>query len=99
MRIPHVYNGNRSHVFLCGMGRRAFLAGTGDQQFVPTALNQEGDFSQTVINYNNGKPVYAKIYDPFYGAYNSNPADCTGPLADQYASSGQLLGPPAVSGQ
>jgi hypothetical protein len=38
---------------------------------VPTLLNRQGNFSQTVINVQNGAPVYATIYDPFHGDYDS----------------------------
>ena len=43
--------------------------------------SQQGDFSQTVINYNMGFRSTANIYDPFYGTSDPNPNDCTGPLA------------------
>ncbi len=83
IRIPHVYNGT-DHAFFYGAweGQR-FTQGEVVESSVPTLLNQAGDFSQTVINYNNGNPVYANIYDPFNGAMDSNPADCTGPFAGQ----------------
>ena len=66
---------------------------------VPTLLNRAGDFSQTVINEQAGEPVYANIYDPFYGAIRSNDADCTGPLADQYCSQGSCWVRPQFSGK
>ncbi|MDE3201081.1 MAG: carboxypeptidase regulatory-like domain-containing protein, partial [Acidobacteriota bacterium] len=89
VKIPRLYNGaNRTFFYVAWEGER-FNQGQVVESSVPTLLNRQGDFSQTVINYNNGAPVTATIYDPFYGAYSSNSADCTGPLADQYASSGQ----------
>jgi hypothetical protein len=65
---------------------------------VPTLLNREGDFSQTVINHQSGDPIYANIYDPFYGAYSTNEADCTGSLASQYSSQGSCWVRPKFSG-
>ena len=83
VRIPHLYNG-KDHTFFYGAweGQR-FNEGQVVKSSVPTLLNQGGDYSQTVINYNNGDPVYATIYDPFNGAMDNNAADCTGPFAGQ----------------
>jgi hypothetical protein len=81
VRLPHLYNGKDKTFFYAGWEGQRFSQGQEVQTDVPTILNHQGDFSQTVINYNNGAPVYATIYDPFYGTYDSNPADCTGPLA------------------
>ena len=88
IRIPHLYNGKDHTFFYAAWEGERFTEGQEIISSVPTLLNHEGDFSNTVINYNNGAPVYATIYDPFYGAYDSNPAHCTGPLADQYKSQG-----------
>ncbi len=79
VRIPHLYNGRDHTFFLCGLGRRTLLAGELIiESTVPTLINQQGDFSETVINYHNGAPVTANIYDPFNGTYHTNPADCAG---------------------
>ncbi|MGA2169018.1 MAG: TonB-dependent receptor [Terracidiphilus sp.] len=88
IRIPHLYNGT-DHTFFYGAweGQR-FTEGQVVLSSIPTVLNQAGDFSQTVVNYKNGNPVYAQIYDPFNGSFDSNPADCTGPLAAQYTAQG-----------
>ena len=57
--------------------------------------------------------LLANIYDPFYGSYDANSADCTGPLAEQFQSDGNAgcspqfpgnkipakLSAPGVSGQ
>lgn len=83
VRIPHFYNGQDKTFFYGAWEGQHFSQGQEIQTSVPTILNRQGDFSQTVINVNNGSPVYATIYDPFYGTYDSNPADCTGPLAGQ----------------
>lgn len=83
VRIPHLYNGRDKTFFYGAWEGQRFDEGQEVLTSVPTILNRQGDFSQTVINVNNGNPVYATIYDPFYGAYDSNPSDCTGPLAGQ----------------
>jgi Carboxypeptidase regulatory-like domain len=76
VRIPHLYNG-KDHMFVYGAweGQR-FSEGQEVVSSIPTILNQEGNFSQTVVNYSNGNPVYAQIYDPFYGTMDNNAADC-----------------------
>jgi hypothetical protein len=89
VRIPHLYNGKDRTFFYAGWEGERYSAGQEIISTIPTLLNRAGDFSQTVINYSNGSPVYANIYDPFYGAYDSNPADCTGPLADQFKAQGK----------
>ena len=83
VRIPHLYNGAGRTFFYAAWEGERFSQGQEVITSVPTLLNHQGDFSQTVINFNNGQPVYANIYDPFYGKYDSNAADCTGPLASQ----------------
>jgi hypothetical protein len=88
VRIPHLYNGRDHTFFYAGWEGERYSAGQEIISTIPTLLNQQGDFSQTVINYLNGSPVYANIYDPFYGSDDSNPADCTGPLAAQFQSQG-----------
>ena len=80
LTIPHLYNG-KDHSFLFRVGRpEIFRADDGCNQCAHLA-EPAGRLSQTVINNNNGVPVTANIYDPFYGTSDSNPNDCTGPLA------------------
>ena len=98
IRIPHAYDGRDRTFFYAAWEGERFSQGEVIESSVPTVLNQAGDFSQTVINYNNGAPVYAKIYDPFNGSYDSNPADCTGPLASQFASQGSCWVRPQFPG-
>jgi len=98
LRIPHLYNGKDRTFFYAAWEGERFSQGQEVISSIPTDLNREGDFSQTVINYNNGAPVYANIYDPFYGHYTSNASQCTGPLADQLASSGQCWVRPQFPG-
>ena len=100
VRIPHLYNGKDHTFFYAAWEGERFSQGATVKSTIPTLLNQQGDFSQTVINYDNttGAPIYAQIYDPFYGAYQTNAADCTGPLADQFASSGKCWVRPQFPG-
>jgi len=57
------------------MEGQRFTQGQVVESSIPTALNQAGNYSQTVVNYNNGAPVYAQIYDPFNGYLDSNAND------------------------
>jgi hypothetical protein len=98
LRIPHLMKSHNQTFFYAAWEGERFSQGQEIISSVPTALNKAGDFSRTVINYNGGSPVYANIYDPFYGAYTSNAAECTGPLADQYANSGQCWVRPQFPG-
>lgn len=96
-KIPHLMKSPQTFFYAAWEGER-FSQGQEIISSIPTDLNRAGDFSQTVINYNNGNPVYANIYDPFNGAYTSNAAQCTGPLADQYSSSGECWVRPQFPG-
>ena len=98
VRIPHLYNGTNHTFFYAAWEGERFSQGATIVSSVPTVLNQQGDFSQTVINVNNGNPVTANIYDPYYGAYSSNSSDCTGPLADQFNSQGNCWVRPQFPG-
>jgi hypothetical protein len=80
-RIPHFYNGKDKTFFYAAWEGERFSQGLSVVSSIPTLLNRSGDFSQTVINYNHGQEVTATIYDPFNGTNDSNPNDCTGPLA------------------
>ena len=83
VRIPHLYNGRDKTFFYGAWEGERFSQGASIISSVPTILNHQGDFSQTVINFANNQPVYATIYDPFNGTLDPNAADCTGPLAGQ----------------
>jgi len=65
--IPKVYSGRNRTFFFFGWEGERFANSQPAKSTVPTLLNREGDFSQTVINYQNGAPVYAQIFDPFTG--------------------------------
>lgn len=94
--IPHLYSGKNRTFFYFGWEGERFSQSQNVESTVPTLQNRLGDFSQTVINYQNGRPVYAQIYDPFHGAYDSQqnwvrpqfpgsviPASATGNLSGQ----------------
>lgn len=66
--IPHVYSGKNRTFFYFGWEGERFSQSQNVESTVPTLLNRQGDFSKTVINYQNGAPVYANIYDPFHGS-------------------------------
>jgi len=83
VRIPHLYNGQDKTFFYGAWEGQRFSEGQSIVSSIPTILNHQGDFSQTVINNINGVPITANIYDPFNGTYDSNSGDCTGPLASQ----------------
>ncbi len=66
LSIPKLYDGkNKTFFFFSWEGER-FSEGQLTESSVPTALNQQGNFSQTIEQYQNGQPVYTKIYDPFH---------------------------------
>jgi carboxypeptidase family protein len=67
--IPHLYNGSNRTFFYFGWEGERYNTGAAVTTTVPTALQQQGDFSQTIIDYQNGdtsKPIYAAIFDPFH---------------------------------
>lgn len=65
--IPKLYNGRNKTFFFFGWEGERFSNSQLIKSSVPTPLNRQGDFSQTVINHQNGQPVYAQIFDPFHG--------------------------------
>lgn len=67
--IPHVYNGSNRTFFYFGWEGERYNTGQAVFTTVPTALQQQGDFSRTIIDFPNGPngtPDYAAIYDPFH---------------------------------
>ncbi len=67
--IPHVYDGsNRTFFFFAWEGER-YNTGQVVSTTVPTLLQRDGDFSQTIIGFPNGPsgtPLYAAIFDPYH---------------------------------
>jgi hypothetical protein len=89
IRIPHVYNGKDKTFFFAAWEGQRFSSGEEDRTSVPSLLEREGNFSQTVIGMqSNSQPLYATIYDPFNGYEDYTSSDCTGPLASQFSSQG-----------
>ncbi len=72
LSIPHFYSGKNRTFFFFGWEGERFSESQNVQSTVPTLQNHQGDFSQTVINQQNGNPVLANIYDPFNGAYDAS---------------------------
>jgi len=70
--IPNLYSGRNRSFFFFGWEGERFSESQNVESTVPTLLNRQGDFSQTVINQQNGEPVYAQIFDPFNGYYDSS---------------------------
>lgn len=69
LSIPHVYSGKNRTFFFFGWEGERFSQGLLTKNSVPTVLNRQGDFSQTITFYDaNGNPVPAQIFDPFHGA-------------------------------
>ena len=60
IRIPHVYNGTDRTFFYGAWEGQRFNQGQVVESSIPTALNQAGDFSQTVIGSDsNNQPILA----------------------------------------
>lgn len=66
VKIPHVYDGSGKTFFFFGWEGERYNTGAVVRSTVPTALQRQGDFSQTIINYQNGSPIYAAIFDPYH---------------------------------
>ena len=72
LSIPHVYNGANRTFFYFGWEGERYNTGAEVLTTVPTALQQQGDFSQTIIDYNTDPvtgvqtPYYAAIFDPYH---------------------------------
>ena len=91
--IPHLYNGSNRTFFFFGWEGERYNTGAAAQTTVPTLLQQQGDFSQTIIDFpngNNGTPDYAAIFDPYH---------ISGGVRPQYASvPGAPVGANGLSG-
>ena len=72
LSIPHIYNGkNRTFFFFSWEGER-FTTSDNIVSSVPTLLNRQGDFSQTVVADQDGQPVFATVHDPFNGFFDGS---------------------------
>lgn len=69
LSIPHVYNGANKTFFFFGWEGERYNTGQTVITTVPTALQRNGDFSQTIVGFPNGAsgtPDYASIFDPYH---------------------------------
>jgi len=67
--IPHLYNGANRTFFFFGWEGERYVTGQTVVSTVPTLLQRNGDFSQTILDFPNGAsgtPDYAAIFDPFH---------------------------------
>jgi hypothetical protein len=64
--IPHVYNGANRTFFFFGWEGERYSTGQTVVSTVPTLLQRNGDFSQTIIGYLNNSPLYASLFDPYH---------------------------------
>lgn len=88
--IPHVYRGNNRTFFYFGWEGERYNTGQNVISTVPTLLQRQGDFSQTIIGEQNGDPLYAALFDPFH---------ISGGVRPQYASvPGAPVGANGLSG-
>jgi hypothetical protein len=71
LSIPKVYNGKERTFFFFNWEAEHFTTSSFAQASVPTSLERQGNFSQSIINHVAGQPVYARIFDPFEGYYDS----------------------------
>ena len=67
--IPHLYSGAHRTFFFFGWEGERYNTGQTVQSTVPTLLQRDGDFSQTILDFPNGPtgtPDYAAIFDPYH---------------------------------
>ena len=104
LTIPHVYNGANRTFFYFGWEGERYNTGAPVLSTVPTALQQQGDFSQTIIDHdpNTGGPIYAAIFDPFhldgsgnrmqYGSVPGAPVGANGLSGSKICSQSDITG-------
>ena len=66
--LPKVYDGRNKTFFFFGWEDQRFRSSGAERASVPTPLEKQGDFSQSIINLQEGQPVFARIFDPFNGS-------------------------------
>ncbi len=91
--VHHLYNGSNRSFFFFGWEGERYNIGQTVVSTVPTLLQQQGDFSQTIIGFPNGAngtPLYASLFDPY---------NISGGVRPQYASvPGAPVGANGLSG-
>jgi len=68
LSIPKVYKGKERTFFFFNWEAERFSTSSFAQASVPTEAERRGDFSQSIINYQGGQPVYPRIFDMFRGS-------------------------------
>lgn len=63
--IPGLFNGRNKVFFFASFSRATNTQPFTGLTTVPTALQRQGNFSQTMVADQNGNPVHAQIYNPF----------------------------------
>src|SRR5579862_9412865 len=66
VKTPHIYDGSQKTFFFFGWEGERYNTGAVVTTTVPTLLQQQCDFSQTIIYYQNQPPIYASIFDPYH---------------------------------
>lgn len=67
VRIPHLYNGTNKLFFFASFLRLTHSDAVNLLTTVPTALERQGNFSQTLVKEKTGAAVPVHIYNPFTG--------------------------------
>ena len=70
--IPKVYDGKNKTFFFFAAERERTANTFPALSSVPTLRERRGDFSQSIIAYQEGQPVLARIFDPFNGYEDEN---------------------------
>jgi hypothetical protein len=63
--IPKLFNGKDKVFFFASYSRITNTVPINSRQRVPTDLERQGDFSQTLVADNSGNPVPVQVYNPF----------------------------------
>ncbi len=63
--LPKIYNGKDKTFFFFAWEAQRYSTSSLAESSVPTPLERDGNFSQSIINHVGGEPVYARIFDPF----------------------------------
>ncbi|PYV36311.1 MAG: hypothetical protein DMG06_31010 [Acidobacteria bacterium] len=71
LSIPKVYKGKDKTFFFFAWEAERYSSSSLKTASVPTPDEKRGDFSKSIINEQNGQPVYARIFDMFDGTTDS----------------------------
>jgi len=63
--IPKLFNGKDKLFFFASYERLTHSDAMNYQGRVPTELERQGDFSQTMVRDNNGNPIPVRVFDPY----------------------------------